>query len=85
MARKTVVDEVATEAAPEVAANVAETVRYLVVVRHSPAPLKKLECDAVSEDDAFRQYMAALRVKLGEKSSQAEEMVVGGQKSVKRL
>ena len=76
----------AVEAAPvEASAPKGETHRYRVTVRHSPAPLKRHECAATDEADAFRQYVAALKVKLGERHGEADVMAEQGQRTVVRV
>jgi hypothetical protein len=39
--------------------------RFSVIVRHSPAALKKFECIAEDEEDAFAQYLVANAEKMG--------------------
>lgn len=40
--------------------------RFLVVVRHSISPLKKLVVDALDEADAWAKFMEAVAAKLGD-------------------
>lgn len=66
-------DDLASDQADETAAKKSPKAKvkgdkgkFLVLVRHSNAPLKRLECSATDEDDAWEQYLEALSAKLGD-------------------
>ena len=48
--------------------------KYTVTVRHSTAALKKFECLARSDDEAWDKYLDALRVKMGASEKSKKEL-----------